>query len=143
MTKKHEEEPEDVHAEPIGPEEHESVKEKFTKHVNKEQLDHIYGYAKENTRDVVAYALLFVGLILLFFLPFWGELIVGLVAGFYFSDEILDLVKNANTTIKFQPTVKSIVFAAALISLIILAPMFFVGAGVVAGLKYLFLSEKH
>lgn len=67
---------------------------------------------------------------------------IGVVAGFYFSDEIIDFCKGCEKCVNKEGMVRSIVFGATAIALFILAPMIFVGAGVVAGLKYLFMSEK-
>ena len=63
------------------------------------------------------------------------------LVGFYFSDEIIDFCKDCEKCIVREGMVRSVVFVGTAIALIILAPMIFVGAGVVAGLKYLFISE--
>ena len=120
----------------------ETIKEKFARRIKNEKMDNLFSYAKENTRDTIAYVLLVIGLILLFFQPFWGELFIGVVAGFYFSDEIIAFCKNFEREIDQEGMVSSIIFGGTLVALFIMAPMIFIGAGVVAGLKYLFLSDK-
>lgn len=140
--KKFEDEPEDVHPEPVEPEEEESLREKFAKKMKSENLDSVYDYAKKNTKDTVAYILLVIGLIFLFFEPSWGQGLIGLVAGYYFSDEIISAVLNCERTVNREGMGRSIVFGAAMIAFFIMAPFIFIGAAVVAGLKYLFLSEK-
>lgn len=140
--KSFEEEPEDVQPEPVEPEEGESIREKFSKKIQSEKIDSLFTYAKENTRDTIAYLLMVIGLILLFIDPFWGEVLVGVVAGFYFSDEIISFALNCEKAINREGMGRSVVFGGTMIAFFIMAPMIFVGAGIVAGLKYLFLSEK-
>lgn len=135
-------EPEDLKPEPLGSKESESIKEKFARRIKNEKMDNLYSYAKENTRDTIAYVLLVIGLILLFFQPFWGEIFIGVVAGFYFSDEIIAFCRNCERWIDQEGMVRSIIFGGALIAFFIMAPWIFIAAGVVAGLKYLFISEK-
>lgn len=105
-------------------------------------MDNLVNYAKENTRDTIAYCLLVLGLVLLFFQPFWGELLIGIVAGFYFSDEIIAFFRDLERSVNREGMVRSIVFCGVAITLFIMAPMVFVGAAIVAGLKYLFISDK-
>ena len=135
-------EPEDVQSEPVEPHEGETIKEKFTKRIKNEKMENLFSFAKENTSDTLAYFLLVLGIIFLFFQPFWGQLLIGLVAGYYFSDEIIAFCKNFEREINQQGMVRSIVFGATLVALFVMVPMIFIGAGVVAGLKYLFLSGK-
>lgn len=135
-------EPEDLQPEPLEPHEEESIKEKFARTIKNEKMDNLYTYAKENTRDTIAYCLLVLGLVLLFFQPFWGELLIGIVSGFYFSDEIISFFKDLERSINREGMVRSIVFFGLAVALFIKAPMIFVGAAVVSGLKYLFMSEK-
>jgi hypothetical protein len=144
MAKKssRDEEPEDVQPEPVEPHERETIKEKFTRRIKNEKMDNLYSYAKENTRDTLAYFILVFGLILIFFHPFWGEILIGLVAGFYFSDEIISFFKNCEREMNNQGMVRSIVFGGTAIAFFIKAPMIFVAAAVIAGLKYLIISEK-
>ncbi len=61
-----------------------------------EKLEDLYGYARNNTRDTVAYILMIIGIVLLLFHPFYGGLLIGLLGGFYFADEIIRLFQNAS-----------------------------------------------
>lgn len=98
-------------------------------------------YLANNTRDVVAYVLLVIGIIMLFFQPLYGGLLIGLVAGIYFSREIIRFVKNCENMIEEEGVVRSIILCGTVLAFFISAPAIFIGAAVVVVLK-LFLSSE-
>lgn len=107
----------------------------------KNKFDDLYSYAKTNPRDVISYVLLVLGIVLLFAQPIYGGLLVGIVAGVYFSQEIIRGVKNLESIIEEQGLVRSIIAGAVLLAFFILAPAIFVGAAVMIGIKVLLGSE--
>ena len=106
-----------------------------------ENFENFYQYATHNVRDTIAYALLIVALVLLLFVPFWGGLIIGLVGGVYFSDEIISMVQNFNTIIEQQGISRSVILGVTLLAFFISAPAIFIGAAVAMGIKRLFVPE--
>lgn len=101
----------------------------------------LFGYAKSNTRDTIAYVFLIVGIIMLFFQPFFGTILIGIIYGLYFSKEITQIIYNANDYIERLGMVKSVVFLVTILALFYLAPGIFLGAALSLCLKYLFESQ--
>lgn len=107
-----------------------------------ERVEKIYNFARSNTQDTIAYVVLFVGIILLFFKPEWGGILVGSVGGFYFSNEIIALVEGANTFIDREGLIRSLILGGLLLALIIKATWIIIGVVLGAGLKKLLSSNK-
>ena len=101
----------------------------------------LFDFFKSNTKDSIAYLLLTVGLVFLFFQPFFGGLLIGLVGGLYFAQEIDYLLKNGNEFVEEQGMVRSIVLGITFLALFISAPGIFIGAGLSIALKLLFAGE--
>jgi hypothetical protein len=107
-----------------------------------EKLSGLFDYAKTNPKDVIAYIILILGVILLFFERFAGELLIGVVFGLYYSPEIQGLLRNFNEFIEEQGIVRGIVLGVTAIALFISAPGVFIGAVLAVIVKYLFSSER-
>lgn len=80
------------------------------------KADDLLGFAKENTRDTVAYIFLIVGFLLLFFEPLYGGTILGILLGLYFSTELGGFWKHSNDWIENWGMVKTLVLAGILLS---------------------------
>lgn len=106
-----------------------------------EGFESLYNYTKSNVRDLVTYVLLILGIILLFFQPFYGQLLIGMIAAVYFSTEITWLIRNAELYIERHGLVRSIVVGVTLLAFFISAPFIFIGAAIIVLLKFLILSE--
>lgn len=121
-----------------------SLKNKFKdSYENLKKNDKVEGlvnYAKSNTRDTIAYVLLITGILLLFFEPWYGGTLVGVIFGLYFSNEILDLIQNYESYIDQHGIVKFLVFGGLLLAFFITAPFIFIGAAVAVGLKFLLVT---
>jgi len=120
-----------TYTDPKKPDEDESFKERLTKKLdnlkNNESVDGLFNFAKSNTKDTLAYILLIIGIILMFFEPRSGGLLIGLITGLYFSDEIIDIIKNFNGLIEEQGLVRVLVLAALFVTVFILLPFLFLG----------------
>lgn len=118
-------------SDPNKPDNRESFKEKLTKKLNNikkgEKIDGLFSYAKSNTKDTIAYILLIIGLILLFFHPHYGGLLIGIIVGLYFSDEAVFIATHLNELIDEQGLVRVLVLAALTASFIIVLPTLFLG----------------
>jgi hypothetical protein len=106
-----------------------------------EKIDHIIKYAQSNTQDTIAFALLLLGILWSLFHGFYGGVLVGLVAGFYFSREILELIKSYNDFVKEQGTPRTLILGGTLLALFIAAPGFFVGLAIMVGLKIMLRTD--
>lgn len=117
---------------PKTPRNDESFKEKLTEKLeklkNSDQVGGLFSYAKSNTRDTIAYILLILGIILLFFQPHYGGFLIGLIAGLYFSEEIIYIANHFSDLIEEQGLVRVIVLAALFVGFFITAPLIFIGA---------------
>lgn len=117
----------------------EDIKKKFSETLDSikksDKVDSVVSYAQEHTIDTIAYVILLIGLIWMFTNPFVGAGIVGLVIGYYFSKELVDLVKGANSKIEEHGLAKSIVFAGAALLLLWNLPGLVIGAAIAASLS--------
>jgi hypothetical protein len=101
------------------------------------QFGKVYDYAKSNNRDTIAYILLVVGLFLLFFEPWFGGILIGIIFGLYFSQEITDVIVNHVEIIDKLGIARSMVLAFVLLVFLISAPFVFIGAALAVCLKRL------
>lgn len=100
-----------------------------------EKVEGICNYAANNTRDTVAYVLMIIGIVLLFSHFFYGGLIVGVIFGLYFAQEITSALRSLNDLIEHHGMVRSLIFGGLLLALLILAWPLYIGAGVAIGVK--------
>lgn len=114
-----------------------NLSEKFESLKKKENLDTMMDYAKTHVPDTIAYILLVIGIIWLFFNSFYGGILVGLVAGFYFTNDIVRLFSSFDEYLGEYGVAKNIVFAGTALALFILAPGVFIGGAIMVGIKYL------
>lgn len=106
-----------------------------------ENIDNLIQYAQNNVQDTIAYALMAIGIIWTFFHGFYGGILIGLVAGFYFSKEIVKLIKNYNDFIEEQGTARSLIAGGTALALFIAAPGIFIGAAIMIGLKVMLRAD--
>jgi len=118
------------------------LKEKFDQIKKNEKFDDIYSYARSNTRDTIAYVLLILGIVMLFFDTVYGGLLIGAIAGLYFNVEILWAIKNVNYLIEREGMVRSLILGGTLLGFFISAPAIFIGAAVAVALKEVILPES-
>jgi hypothetical protein len=108
------------------------IKKKFTETLDSlkknDKMESVVSYAQTHTLDTIAYAALLAGLIWMFWNPFFGGGLVGLVVGFYFSKELMQLFQNANSQIEKHGLAKSVVFAGAALAILLYLPGLVIGA---------------
>lgn len=107
-----------------------------------EKFHGLFSFARTNTKDAIAYIILIIGIILLFFERFSGELLIGVIFGLYYSPEIQSLFRNFNEFIEEQGIVRGIVLGVTALALFISAPGIFIGAVLAVIIKYLFNTDK-
>ncbi|MEC7839790.1 MAG: hypothetical protein VX777_07105 [Chlamydiota bacterium] len=133
------------HEKPIK--EEESVKNKITDTIDNlkknEKIEDLYNYAKSNTADTVAYVAMILGLLILFFEPFYGGTIIGIVTGLYFSKEIMKPVGNLENFIEEFGMVRSLILGGLLLAFFIKTPMIFISAAAVVAVKQLIAPDKN
>lgn len=106
-----------------------------------EKIEDIYKLASSNARDTLAYIALIIGLLLLFFDRLLGGCIIGIIAGLYFSKEIMAIVRNLEDFIENLGVVRSLILGGALLGLLIEAPAIFLGLAVAIGLKQIIFPD--
>ncbi len=100
-------------------------------------------YLKRNKEAVGTYVLLLIGILLLVFDAFLpGSLIIGLVAGYHFSYEIVFYLRNLTQIFAGQEQVRYIVLTAVVAALFIAIPGIFVGALVAAVFKQVIVGNR-
>lgn len=130
---------------PQKPESTDSFQDKFKNTLkdlkSNEKLESLVGYATANTRDTISYVLLIIGIILMFFHSFYGGVLIGLIAGFYFSSEIMAIIKHGNDLVEEQGIVKSLIAGGLLLALFISAPAIFIGAALAVAIRQILFPE--
>lgn len=104
--------------------------------------DNLLDYCKTNLRDMIAYALLIIGILILFFEPIVGGLLVGLVFGIYFGNEVIAYLTHWKEGIHYQRVAKHIIIAGLAIAFFISAPAIFIGTAIAMAIKQLFNEPK-
>lgn len=104
--------------------------------------DNLLNYFKIHIRETITYILLVFGIILLFFDQLYGGIIVGLVAGIYFGDEIVNFIKSWGTTTESRKVARNLILAGITIALFISAPAIFLGAAISIAVKQLFVGAN-
>jgi hypothetical protein len=103
--------------------------------------DHFLEYLKSHPREVISYAMLIVGIILLFFQPVAGGILVGLVAGIYFSEEIVAYITDWKMGVNAQAFTKHVICIGVALAFFIAAPAIFLGIAIAIGIKQLFVGQ--
>lgn len=131
---------------PQDPNDTGSFKEKFQKSLqhlrSNEKFQNVVGYAAANTRDTISYVILIIGIVSLFFYPFYGGSLIGLIAGFYFSAEVLSFLQNFNAFVDEQGIVKSLIGGGLLLGLFISAPAIFIGISIAVAIRQILFPES-
>lgn len=107
------------------------------------QCCNIPSYSASNPETMVTYILLVLGLLILLFISnIFGGLIIGMVAGYYFSSEIIGYLRNLTQIADGKNQFLFIVLAAVLLGLLIAAPGIFIGAVIVAAFKQVLAGPR-
>lgn len=118
------------------------IKESLDSFKNNDKVEGLYHYAKHNTRDTIAYILLLAGLLLMFYEPWYGGILVGLIFGLYYSKELMDFFNNIEHFANEQGMVKSLILGGLLVAFLISAPFIYIGIAFALALRYLLISPE-
>jgi hypothetical protein len=114
---------------------------------NRPNGEDLIDYFKNHTRETIAYVLLIVGILLLFYAPVYGGILVGVVAGIYFGDEVVAYIRNwttyINTSHGYAAVARHLISAGVAVAFFICAPAIFLGAALSIGIKQLFVGPDH
>jgi len=103
--------------------------------------DTLVDYFRLHTRETVAYILLILGIILLFFQPLIGGILVGIIAGIYFGDELVAYLTHWNDNVHTERVAKHLILIGVAIAFFISAPAIFLGIAIAIIIKQLFISS--
>jgi len=103
---------------------------------DKLKLNKIYDWAGSNKEQTICYVLLAIGFLVFLLLDmFVGGLILGVLAGYYFSTEIMDYFRSLSQIGGGPQQLSTIILTVVIICLIIAAPGIFIGAAIAAAFK--------
>lgn len=94
----------------------------------KDVWDKNFGFVNAHLKDTIAYMILIIGIILSLFQPFLGGLLIGIVGGIYFSQEIANLFKNLKQKVENEGIIRSLIIAGITLGFFIASPGIFIGA---------------
>lgn len=106
--------------------------------------DALLDYVRNNTKDSIAYIVLVIGILLMFFDAYspYGGMAVGIIFSLYFINEIGFALANYKDFIEEYGPVKSLVLGGTLLALFIKAPFVFIGIAIVAVIKMFVWPEE-
>lgn len=110
------------------------------KHSAQKVPEGLNDYVKAHTRETIAYILMILGIILLFFDPISGGVLVGLIAGSYFGEEIVDYLKAWKIGADYEAITRNFIIGGLAIAFLVSSPAIFVGLAVAVGIKQLFIG---
>ncbi|MEI8365194.1 MAG: hypothetical protein WCF65_02140 [Parachlamydiaceae bacterium] len=106
--------------------------------------DSVLDYFKSHMRETASYILLIVGILLLFFDPLYGGLIIGVVSGIYFGDDIVCYIKRwrkeACASCNNQQIAHHVICLGLALAFFIAAPAIYIGAAIAIAIQQLFAS---
>lgn len=94
-----------------------------------------FHFINENKWEIASYVLLIFGLFVSFANQFFGGLLVGLVLGVYFSQEIVDKVGSFKSFIDREGIFRGFIIVAAILALLILAAGLLIGTAIGAWVR--------
>ena len=124
-----------------------SIKDKFSETLDSlkknEKIEDLFSYAKSNTKDTITYVLMILGILMIFFEPFYGGGLIGILGGLYFSKEIMVPLRDLEAFIDEQGMVRSLMFGGILLGFFLIGGYpIFIGAAVAIGIKQLIAPSK-
>ena len=90
-----------------------------------------FDFGSDGTMDIVAYIVAFLGVLFSFFNPTVGGVLVGVVVGIYFADEVMAFLKGLEARYHSLGMCKAIVAGAGLVALVISIPTLFITSAIV------------
>lgn len=117
------------------------IADKIEEITHHEKVEGFYNFTKTNTGATIAYIILFVGVLLSIFQPFVGGLLVGIIAGVYFGDKILDWMLHAKDRIETNELILNLILGGVILGVFVQAPGIILGIAAVIAIKYL-MSQK-
>lgn len=110
----------------------------------KEALSHMGSndHNTTNARDIIAYILLIIGVLLLFYYPAYGQALVGVTVGLYFGHEIFHFLKNFGEEIEKLGIARSLILGGLFLAFFISAPFLFLGAAFAVALRQLLVHDN-
>lgn len=121
----------------------EKLKSSFNDLKHSKQVDDMYRYAVSNKEKTISYILLVLGLLILLFISdILGGLIIGLVAGYYFSIEIVNYIRQLPQFFEGHDQVRYAVLGVVIIGLLLEAPGILIGAAMMAAFKHIISNRN-
>lgn len=129
--------------EEIRPDEFEDKVRENLQDARDSKMKELYDYTNYTPEQMITYALLILGLFLLFINNFFGGLVLGMVSGYYFADNIIYYLRNIGKILGGHDHLRYITLTALLLGLFIAVPGIFIGAAIVAAFKQVIEGKTH
>lgn len=119
----------------------EESKEKNTSSLNdsktQDKFDELYSLTQSNKLDTVVLIILLIGILVSVYNLLYGGLLIGIVFGYYFADDLMTHAKNIRNYIENEGNIKALVIGGLVIGLFIATPAIFIGALAAIAVKLL------
>lgn len=106
--------------------------------------DTLLAYFKNHVRETISYILLIVGILLLFFEPLYGGVLVGVVSGIYFGNNIVGYIRQWKsgvcTSCTHNEVAHHVICLGLAVAFFIAAPAIYLGAAIAIAIQQLFAS---
>lgn len=107
------------------------------------RVENMTEYAGEHQREMISYAILAFGIVLLFVFPLLGEALIGTIFAIYFTAEIWSVIFDYDEYIQELGMTRSLILAGVLAAFFIQAPGIFIGAILTLIVKYFIVTEDN
>ncbi len=110
-----------------GPEQNDQDNKQPDRKGPENQKQDFVAFVKDNMGESIAYVVMFAGLIFSIFNPFLGGVLVGVILGIYFSQDILAKMRSFKELVVGEGIFRGFIVIAALLALLIEAPGLLIG----------------
>ena len=98
-------------------------------------------YSCSNPGDTIAFLFLVLGIVVATFNPLLGDLLIGMIAGFYFTEELIRSLRQVKAYVQKEGLMRSLIPIGVILGVFIGIPALCIAAIIVAGVKYIFVPE--
>lgn len=106
------------------------------------KVEQLCNYAKSNKEEIGVYTALALAILFLFFAPLLGELILGVIGGFYFAKELAQFFQNSRFLYDDHGRLRYTVIIGLLVGLFLMVPVFILAILLTASIKQFFFSSQ-
>ncbi len=117
------------------------IADRFDEFSRSPKVEGFISFTKSNMGATIAYVVLFIGILLSIFHPFLGGLLIGVIGGIYFGDNILRWVLELSEQMDTEDLIKNLILGGIILGLFVQAPGIVLGTALVMAFKYI-MSQR-